>query len=698
MSALHVNFIQAILNSVIHIRNTNSGSVDFLERSIILIICIGLLFAMKPVSCQEEYGSISFEQSGVSKNYYNYNDSITYNISVNNEIGHPMRYTVALEVGSDIGDNNTLCSREKSIDIPAGSSRYVTFPIDFSSRSLCRGKFAEWALDGKNTSKWDHTWYNVSIEPLAGQDPLSFSGDNYSSPCLVHTIWMYEGARVSPSKGTNDDYYDYQISLFSSEDDAVTLEVAPSKNGPWIDCGNKNYNLIDSYRILEWEDVKLDFDFDVAYYRFVGSKSRTETFEGPRWFTYYDYRNPSVDPDVGYHNSVFDYSLDIIANKELDVELRVEDVDQNDFRSVGNISYDNISNWQTLKWSNIQLQKGIISKGISHYYFCFYDNDMLLNTTVDKDNKFYTGPEILWIKFENPVVVQQYDKFHVYNYAIDIVAPNNTKCNVMLQTSSPECSKWMNHSKLKYNESKTLNWNDIRLNDVGPTDYRFVGIFGKICVSSENYTGPTLEPININGRVEPSCGSFLDDICVKYQNNTYDGTYVYCAEIERVEDYNLNWIRLEICDPISGAWIPVTSDDSNMLKHCNSSDECIVFIVNMDDVQFKETPFLGTLKYRFITNVGNFGPFEGPEINVNFKNEDYSRRSRIYDYVVTVRSSQGNLPIDIIYTNDASTSNEQRWFQADDIRTYHSNNSEWEVLVWKNCPMYREVHFIAVSD
>lgn len=212
----------------------------------------------------------------------------------------------------------------------------------------------------------------------------------FQGPTTYHEA--YRNVTVTPEYGDGSRIHNYQVEIISNIEDVIKLEVASSPKGPWINCGSREYSTPGNWQSLKWENVLLDFDFYSAYYKFVG-REQTDVFEGPFWPAKYAHRNECVTPESGLSGTAFSYSLEFKANRPLDVGLEVWDVDQNRFKLMEKMCYQNVSNWEILEWHDVQPSSEIDSEGASFYYFNFYypKSDSPFSNT----GSVYPGPDIV---------------------------------------------------------------------------------------------------------------------------------------------------------------------------------------------------------------------------------------------------------------------------------------------------------------
>ncbi len=659
------------------------------RRSLLVFIVATLILA--PALGQTE-ASVSFHQVGTANMPYNVNQPIVYKVHLTNAMNNPMRYVVELEVGPDYTDYSASKKYNFDISLTARSSQDVSFNVNFRSPEMSRGAFGRWATDDNDTSIWDKVWYRVLITPLVG-DPVtreSYDGE----PSLIKMITVYKNAEVSPKMGTDETLYSYRIDVFSSAEDAVSLQVAPEVIGPWKDLGAINYTSIGAWQTLRWENVSLDFDFIGAHYRFVGRK-QTEVFEGPFWPVEYEYENATVSPIDGFSGSPFTYTLDFKGSKSLDVGLNVWDIDQNQFRLAGKKRYNEATRWQRMEWTGVSPSETIGSEGTSSYYFSFYypGSESPLGTSREEEGKVYLGPEIVLIRYQNNTVTpERGSTVSRYTYSVEVETALPV-CDIELQTSEPESGIWRSQGIATYNGDPLISWRDLSFEgDVaGSVSYRFI----RVASPPSIFQGPHLFKESISGRVSPGNGSLgsWDATFHPPRERLLRTPYVYTMEMYAPESTESLVVKLEVYDPVRKSWIEAAKPQS-----LNITERSINFTI--DRLPFEE-PFLGESRFRFLSGTrfldGEEG-YSGPDMVANFRNKTWNvtydnvRGEYVYIYGVEVRSSLNRLSVDLVTTMDRTV-----WTLANDPKVYVSESAEWKRLEWIGYPYHLEVDFTPVG-
>lgn len=390
-----------------------------------------------------------------------------------------MLYTVDLKVGSDRDYPYLYRKYSTQLNVNAHSIGHATFDVNFHSPEIYKGEFGKWASDKNDTSTWTKTWYSATIAPLVGKSIVLENYEGHAQLCKPFFEFRKEG--VDPAQGSNKDTYSYQVTAFGSYVDRISLQVGPSQEGPWTDLGSLDYTTPNVLQTLRWDNKTLDFDFNIAYYKFAGKRS-SEVFDGPFWPIAVDYGNVGVTPENGTSDTPFIYSIDINSSKAIDVELNVLDVSSNKYNPAGRLSHKNASQWETLTWRNIRPSSAVDAKGESNYFFSFYypGADSPISTTYDQTGKYYPGPSLASVALKNRTVEPRNGTiFTPYTYSIDVES-REPRFDVKLQTSPPGCDMWTDKGTVTYDgSSRTLVWKDITFDPsfadaVGYGKYRFV--------------------------------------------------------------------------------------------------------------------------------------------------------------------------------------------------------------------------------
>jgi hypothetical protein len=650
-----------------------------------LYLLIALSLSVFTVQCEDAV-FVSFDQRGTIGEPFEVSRTIAYDIHIQPADAMAIK-KLELEVGPDFDDmaiSKKFSAGDLSFYIGKDEAKDLRFEVNFQSPEMRGGDFGKWLSDKNETGVWDRAWYHLKITQVIGD---AIEVQNYEGhPRLFKPFEEFRNAKVSPSKGTNQSAYSYSVEVQSNSNDVVALKVSPTMNGPWEDMGSKNYTLVGVWQKLAWDNISLNFDFNTAYYKFTGRKE-SDISGGPSWPVNYTYKNASVRPGKGLFDGSFTYGLDFMAEKRLNVDLNIWDIDSKTYRPVGTISYDNVSNWQHLVWPDIRLSENPDAEGSSSYYFSFYypGSDKPIATTKDEEGT-YAGPDIVLMEFENASVSpREGTVLAPFVYSVDVNA--KPPKDVELETLAPgNSSRWMSQGTVTYDGSaKRLQWPDVKVDGLADGDAKYRFKSGRS--TSDIFPGPTINSFNINASVTPYNGSLYFTAPIRGQiDHVY--TYTYSAEFKPTENLEPIVINLEVFDPVSGEWIYVAR------RTYDPSQRFLNFTVNFAELSLFAKPFLGESKFRFVSEEGIpiSKEFPGPDILVNFRNETHIEGATSRTYRVEVRSSLPNLPIALAYTQDNNL-----WKNNPSTRNYTSNNSEWKTLEWANYPKYYGIEYVALG-
>jgi hypothetical protein len=400
----------------------------------------------------------------------------------------------------------------------------------------------------------------------------------------------------------------------------------------------------------------------MGYYRFKGVRL-SKVMQGPFWPVVMNTGNTSVRPLRGLSNSQFNYRLELVSSKGIDVGLNVLDIGSKTFKLAGRASYKNATRWESLAWNDVQPSEVSGSEGRSSYYFTFYypGSETPFNRT-----KQYPGPDILLVNFENSSVSPKNGSGStLFAYCIDL----NTglpRCDVELQTSPFDASKWTSQGIVSYDgSSKRLCWKDIDLDGEtsGPARYRF------ICGQSvsEVYSGPEIAVPELVGAVRPATGVLQ---AFPETNSLY--TFTYTAEFKNWTVDNDTWVELLVRAPNS-SWKAIGER-----KQYNPAKGNVTWTAK----PFQDAEFLGRAEFRFLISGKESKIYDGPVIFALYKDLDFKEAgSGKYDYIASVKGSR-DLLVDLI-----TSSNNEDWINIGQQKKY-VGNSGWQKMVWSYLPAY----------
>jgi len=639
-------------------------------RAVILICALLVITYLAPAVGQD--AQVIMEQAGSMRSPFDVGGSITYRVPVVNSIGSSMRYAVALSVGPDTNDYSIVDAYTKDMNVNAHSTGYIEFVVNFKSPKISRGEFGRWASDENDTRIWDKAWYHVDIKPLLGDSTVIESYDG--QPNLFKAFFDYKNPEVTPAQGTNGDLYSYEITALGTYEDNISLQVAPSREGPWIDLGSRAYSIPGSSQTLRWDDNRLNFDFIVAYYKFVGRK-QSKVLEGPFWPISVEAKNSSVIPPRDLTGSKFTYRLEINASKNIDVGLNALDVGSGVFNLVGRASYKNPGQWQEMVWSDIEPSGVSGSDGRSSYFFTYYyvGSEMPFQKTEQ-----YPGPDIVLVNFKNATVIPNNGTLfmpYTYNISIDTAVPRG---EAELLTSNPYSSIWDSQGKVNYDSfNHSLTWPDIKLDGSrgGMARYKF------ICGASESqvYQGPQIKVPEVLGSVSPSRG-----VVQAWQESDSLYSFNYTVQLRNWSSEEAPWIELLVRAP-DRPWRAVGEKKQYDQRRGN-----LTWIVK----PFYDAPFLGIAQFKFVIDGVDSPVFDGPQIVAVYGGMNYEKSTAKdkYNYFGTLKAS-ADLSVNLLKSVDTV-----HWEKVGASQNYVNGTGDVR-LIWKNQPAMRYYELgITVSD
>jgi hypothetical protein len=200
------------------------------------------------------------------------------------------------------------------------------------------------------------------------------------------------------------------------------------------------------------------------------------------------FKNLSVKPERGLYSETYDYSVDVIAEKNGIVNLSIF-CPGSRFWYEPEQDYNKAPGWQTLNWSVQNFNGCDVKTGNARYRFGFlYKGNEIINRTKE-------GPYIGIAKFENEAVEPELGTDGtLFNYTINVTAAH--RGDVVLLTKCPGGTQWATKGEKKYDAKpgtkKTLTWTRIELpcDNCGDAEYKFRFIQGD--VPSEIYPGPEI--------------------------------------------------------------------------------------------------------------------------------------------------------------------------------------------------------------
>jgi len=296
---------------------TDQGVTGMISSKAIFCLMIALLFGLSSAQC-EDSAKIFFDQQGTAEPF---EASRPITCALHIQPADPIAIKkIELEIGPDSSDmtiSKKFSMSDMNLYLGKGEAKDFRFEVNFLSPELRQGDFGRWFANG--TGVWDRAWYRAKITQFIGEPILL---ENYEGhPRIFKTFFDFKNAQVDPRLGSNKDIYSYEVAVLGSYKDNISLKAGPTPEGPWADLGKREYATPNQLQTLKWEGNTLGFDFNVAYYKFVGRKNST-VFEGPFWPVTLEFENASVAPPSGTPDRRFDYALELNASRPIDVVLK----------------------------------------------------------------------------------------------------------------------------------------------------------------------------------------------------------------------------------------------------------------------------------------------------------------------------------------------------------------------------------------
>ncbi|OPX78418.1 MAG: hypothetical protein A4E45_01217 [Methanosaeta sp. PtaB.Bin039] len=443
---------------------------------IMVLATILLIVSAVPAGAVEL--SVTTVQEGMQREPLDVGKTVTYQVTLSGAKSS-MLYSVKLSLGPDLEDTEISKTQSQDINLNPGSSGVLSFQVNFQSPEFRRGEFGKWLSDKNQTSAWDRAWFSVDVSSLNPFEQPAHMEDYSGRPSLIKVMEEFRNFRVEPRKGTSKDVFSYQVQVMSTISDNITLEVAPSKNGPWTDMGRREYSTPGSWQTLTWSNISLAFDFDSAAYRFTGRKQSMG--EGPFWPVDVIFSNNTLAPERGLSSTAFQFGIQVNSSRPIEVGLSIFDVSSKSFVEAGRRSYQDAGRWQSLHWDAVSASADPEAAGSANHYFGFYypGAEAPFATTREMTGKYFAGPDLVVVAL-NDASVAPYNgsAYTPYTYSVEVVTAR-PRCEVELQAAAPGSGIWESRGVATYNgANSTLIWRnatfDPSVEEVGLARYRFV--------------------------------------------------------------------------------------------------------------------------------------------------------------------------------------------------------------------------------
>lgn len=276
-------------------------------------------------------------------------------------------------------------------------------------------------------------------------------------------------------------------------------------------------------------------------------------------------KNPAVNSTEGGWNDAYNYSVDVLFDKEIDVELWVRDPWLDDWTHQGTAHYSDIQNWERIYWDDTRPFSKECEGTISKFMFKWGEEELKER----KDGKFVTlmrpGPRIAEIdplpkvEFKNGNVSKVNATYRdKLNYTISVKA--NKAVDIELRIYDPCLGIWKSMAVETANSGKweELSWEEVTpFSETNCKNGRSQFLFrayheGKLINNTKTYHGPNLIPLIEfrNPRVEPGRGN-------------YNTSFHYSVEIANISDQvNPTEIKLDVFNPYTSTWTPYNQTDA----------------------------------------------------------------------------------------------------------------------------------------
>ncbi|MDF0589687.1 hypothetical protein [Candidatus Methanocrinis natronophilus] len=279
-----------------------------------------------------------------------------------------------------------------------------------------------------------------------------------------------------------------------------------------------------------------------------------------------------------------------------------------------------------------------------------------------------------WINFSNPRVTPSHGSgITKYTYCVDIDT-DLKEADIQLAIAKPNSRMFIPGNIVRYDGSnKTLCWPDtvINTNQGGNASYKFVSQ----AASSQAYEGPTVEPLNVSGSVEPYLGVVQGS---QRDNDLY--SFTYTARITDIGEHAVPWVELMVRPPNS-SWRTVGEK-----KQYDPVKGKISWTVK----PFGNESSFGDAEFKFKVDGLDTHIFKGPEIVAIYDEPSWIRSgANLYSYRAWFNSTE-DLTIDLLYREYSDDSPGRN--RANSSQNYEANSGRI-IMTWPNLPAYRMFDF-----
>ena len=315
-------------------------------------------------------------------------------------------------------------------------------------------------------------------------------------------------------------------------------------------------------------------------------------------------KNPAVDSTAGEWDDSYNYSVDVLFDKAIDVELWVWDP-WFTWTPQGTAHYSDRTNWERIYWNDTQPFSEAFEGTLSRFKFTWGGKDLLERKNDRLVPLMGLGPRIgippPEVEFKNGNVSKVNATYRdKLNYNISVKA--NNAVDIELRVYDPCLGIWKSMAVKTASRGK---WEELSWEEVTPfletncknglSKFLFSAYYkGELINNTETYPGPNLIPLIEfrNPRVEPGSGK-------------YNTSFNYSVEIANVSDQvNLTEIKLEVLNPYTSRWTPYNQTDgtNNTLiwdfKPFKDDEDCqgtALYRFKYGDERWPEVPRYGPL-------------------------------------------------------------------------------------------------------
>ncbi len=387
------------------------------------------------------------------------------------------KYEVKLTYGPNYDNPDCNKSLTKSFSFPL-DEKNITIP--FENIHLRQLKSCDDEFKNFTRGEWDKCWYIFSVDDDPPFKALYKEGPIIIIPIPPPEIKAYLNEKVL--SGNNKIYLEedtnltFKAKIIDYVEANASLELDVYKN-------NESYwNCTWNNRTIEvTPDVQFERECDIPFkkernnFTLNLSYSRLNEINKTFYKTYnleiipvsVKFENASVDPEVGYWDDKFNYSIWVTASIALDITLSIYDPCREPEPWIPLGEPDNpytkkdVNRPKKLNWTNEKPFEKYCT-GKSKFYFGYLDKETLVfyGPELKEEITVFVGPELV-ARFRNPQIKPEDISYNdTFNYCIDVIGSRNL--NVTLKYYNGR--GWVNASKTeptKYytpNGWETLSW------------------------------------------------------------------------------------------------------------------------------------------------------------------------------------------------------------------------------------------------